>query len=107
MRHGREWAPELVAHVGHELVVVLARDLEVLDDLGKLQSGRLNLVEKRRVLDGDHRLVGEDLKRTDFMLGERTDHTARNTDCAGPTRWSSNQPCTQTLPRLLRSARGT
>jgi len=64
---------------------MLARDLEVLDGRGKLLSARLNLVEQPRVLDFDHRLVGEGLKKTDFVLREWTDHTARNTDCADPT----------------------
>jgi len=38
-----------VAHVGDELVLVLARDLEVLDCLGKLARSRLDFFERLRV----------------------------------------------------------
>jgi hypothetical protein len=36
-----------VAHVGNELVLVLAGDFEVLDGLGKFARPRLNLFERR------------------------------------------------------------
>src|SRR5262245_18437930 len=53
----RERSPQLVAHVGHKLVPVLAGDLEVLDGLGKLACACLHLFEEPGVLNGNHRLV--------------------------------------------------
>jgi len=40
-----------VAHIGHELVLVLAGDLEVFGGLGKLTRPRPNFFEKPRVLN--------------------------------------------------------
>ena len=51
---GGEWGSQLVAHVGDELRLVLARDLKLAALLG-------DLLEQSRVFDGDHRLVGEGL----------------------------------------------
>ena len=51
---GGERGPQLVAHVGDELRLVLARDL-------KLAALLRDLFEQPRVLDGDHGLVGEGL----------------------------------------------
>ena len=53
---GGERRPQLVAHVGDELRLVLARDLELAAFLG-------DLLEQPRVLDGDHGLVGEGRER--------------------------------------------
>ena len=49
---GVERGAQLVAHVGEELRLVLAR-------LGKLPALVLDFVEQPHVLDRDHRLVGE------------------------------------------------
>ena len=40
----------------------------------------LGLVEKPRVLDRDHRLVGEGLQQRDFLLGELADSGAAEED---------------------------
>jgi hypothetical protein len=56
--NGRERRSEFVAHVGHELVLVLARDLKIFDGLCKLTRPSLYLLEQPRVLDGDDCLVG-------------------------------------------------
>src|SRR5215510_13072843 len=68
--NGRERGPKLVAHVGHELVLVLARDLEVFDRFGKFARACLYLFEQPRVLDGDNRLVGEGLGQFNLLLVE-------------------------------------
>ena len=60
---GGERRPQLVAHVGDELRLVLAGDLEVLDGLGKFARARLHLLEQPRILDGDHGLVGKRLQQ--------------------------------------------
>ena len=44
-QNGRERGPELVAHVGHELVLVLASDLEIFDSFGKLARPCLDFLE--------------------------------------------------------------
>ena len=49
---GVERRAQLVAHVGEELRLVLAR-------LGELAALVLDFVEQAHVLDRDHRLVGE------------------------------------------------
>ncbi len=49
---------QLVAHVGEELRLVLARELELLALL-------LDLLEQPRVLDGDRRLRGEGMQQVD------------------------------------------
>jgi hypothetical protein len=43
--NGRERGSELVAHVGHKLVLVLTRNLEIFDNFCKLACARLDLVE--------------------------------------------------------------
>src|SRR5262249_44656913 len=52
-----EWGPQLVAHVGDELGLVLARDLE-------LAALLCDLLEQTGVLQSDRRLVGEGLHET-------------------------------------------
>ena len=42
----------------------------------------LGLVEEPRVLDRDHRLVGERLQQRDLLLGERARSTSRPTKIA-------------------------
>ena len=54
---------QLVAHVGEELRLVLARDLE-------LAALLLDLAEQARVLDRDHRLGGEGLQQVNRVLDE-------------------------------------
>ena len=60
---GVERRAQLVAHVGEELRLVLAR-------LGELAALVLDLVEQAHVLDRDHRLVGEGRDQLDLLLGE-------------------------------------
>src|SRR5262249_36612719 len=59
-----------MAHVGHELVLVLARDLEVFDSFGKLARARLHLLKQSRVLDSDDGLVSEGPYKLDLAVGE-------------------------------------
>ena len=59
---GGERGPQLVAHVGDELRLVLARDLELVE----LFCG--DLLEQARVLDGDDGLVGKGLNQLDLRL---------------------------------------
>jgi len=79
-QNGRERCPQLVAHVGHELVFVLARDLEVLDGFGKLAGSRLHFFEKARVFNRDHGLVGEGVDEFDLAFGEWAHFGAPNGD---------------------------
>src|SRR5262249_44134087 len=69
--NGRKRGSELVAHVGHELVLVLAGDLKIVDSLGKLAGARLHLFEKARVLNGDDGLVRKGIDKLDLAFGER------------------------------------
>ena len=55
------------------------------NDFGKLARALLLRLEQPRVLDGDHRLIGEGLDQLDLLLGERPygsalqdEHTNRN-----------------------------
>ena len=61
---GVERRAQLVAHVGEELRLVLAR-------LGELAALVLDFVEQPHVLDRDHRLVGEGRDQLDLLVGER------------------------------------
>ena len=61
---GVERRAQLVAHIGEELRLVLAR-------LGELAALVLDFVEQPHVLDRDHRLVGEGRHQLDLLLGER------------------------------------
>ena len=56
----------IVAHIGHELVLVLARDLKIFDGLGKLPRPRLDFLEESRVLDGDNGLIGEGIDKLEI-----------------------------------------
>ena len=58
-----ERGTQLVAHVGEELRLVLAR-------FGKLLALFLDLVEQTDILDGDRRLVSEGLNQLDLFVGE-------------------------------------
>src|SRR5262249_47026782 len=57
-KDGREWGPELVTHIGHELRLVLACNLE-------LTALLVDLSEQVSVLERDGRLVGEGLHKAD------------------------------------------
>ena len=59
---------QFVAHVGHELVLVLAGDLEIVDGLCKLARPCLHLFEKARVLDRNHSLIGEGGHELDLLV---------------------------------------
>ena len=67
---GVERGAQLVAHVGEELRLVLAR-------LRKLAARFLDFVEQPHVLDRDHRLVGEGGYQLDLLVGERPHGSAR------------------------------
>jgi hypothetical protein len=60
---GIERRAQLVAHIGEELRLVLAGDLE-------LAALVLDLVEQPRILDRQHRLRGECLDQVDGVLRE-------------------------------------
>ena len=62
---GVQGRAQLVAHVGQELRLVLARDLE-------LTALLLDLGEQAHVLDGDHRLGGEAFCKLDLARCERS-----------------------------------
>ena len=66
---------QLVRHVREEFRLVLVGDLE-------LAALVLDLAEQPRVLDGDHRLVGEGLEQRDVLVGEAADIVAANEDRA-------------------------
>ena len=72
---GIERGAQLVAHVGEELRLVLAR-------LGKLSARLLDLVEQPHILDGDHSLVGEGGQQLDLLFGERFHDLALQGDYA-------------------------
>src|SRR5262249_4094141 len=63
---GVEWRPELVRHVGEELGLVTARDLE-------LPALRLELPEEPRVLDRERGLTGESLEEIHHIVRELAD----------------------------------
>ena len=67
---GSERRSQLMAHVGYELRLVLARDLQVLDRLGEFTCARLHLLEQPRILDGNDRLVREGADELDLAFGE-------------------------------------
>src|SRR5262249_8198357 len=62
---GVERRAQLVAHVGEELRLVLAR-------LGKLTALVLDFIEQPHVLDRDHSLVGEGRDQFNLLIGEWT-----------------------------------
>ena len=64
--------------VGHRV----ADDLQHLGRGGLLLQRFLRLVEQPRVLDRDHRLVGEGLRQRDLPVGERTGVGAHDADGA-------------------------
>ncbi len=66
---GVERRAQLVAHIGEELRLVLAR-------LRELPALVLDLVEQPHVLDRDHRLVGEGGDQLDLLVGKRPDDAA-------------------------------
>ena len=75
---GVERGAQLVAHVGEELRLVLAR-------LGELAALVLDLVEQPHVLDRDHRLVGEGGSEVNLLLSEWFNSGARQKNDAN---WS-------------------
>jgi hypothetical protein len=66
---------QLVAHVGEELRLVLAR-------LSKLLALVLDFIEQTHVLDCDHRLVGENLEQLGLPPGEGSGLFAEDGDDA-------------------------
>src|SRR5262249_8019116 len=80
--NGRERGPELVAHVGHELALVLACDLKIFDSFGKLAGSGLHLFEQARVLNCDYALVREGVYELDLTFDERAHFGAPDYDHA-------------------------
>ena len=68
---GGERRSQLMAHVGDELRLVLARDLKLFNSVGEFARSRLHLLEQPRVLDGDHGLVGEGRRELDLLVSKR------------------------------------
>ena len=66
---GVERRAQLVAHVGEELRLVLAR-------LCKLPALLLDFLEQAHVLDCNHCLVGESSNQLSLPVGERVHHSA-------------------------------
>src|SRR5262245_65643956 len=62
-QYGGKRSSELVAHVGHELVLVLAGDLQLSKRLAQL-------VEQSRVFNGDDGLAGKTLDKLDLLFRE-------------------------------------
>src|SRR6516162_4212141 len=58
-----EWGAQLMAHVGQELRLVLAR-------LFKLSALVLNLVEQAHILDGDDSLIGKSFNQLNLLWRE-------------------------------------
>ena len=76
---GVERRAQLVAHVGEELRLVLAR-------LRELPALVLDFVEQPHVLDRDHRLVGKGRDQLDLLVGERLHRAAHHHENAD---WNS------------------
>src|SRR5215467_13703641 len=94
-----------MAHVGHELVLVLARDLKIFDGLGKLARPRLDFLEQPHVLDRNYGLVGKSADQVDLLLREGSDRAARQEEHANrrpfAQEWNSQRGAeTSTLLRL-------
>jgi hypothetical protein len=80
--NGRERGPKLVAHVGHELILVLARDLKIFDSFGKLAGSRLDLFEQAGVFNRDYGLVRKGIDELDLTFGEQAHFGAPDYDRA-------------------------
>src|SRR5215467_10733427 len=80
-QNGRKRCPQLMAHVGHELVLMLAGDLEVLDGFGEFECTRLHFFEEASILYGDDSLVGKGIDELDLAFGERANFGATHYDC--------------------------
>src|SRR5262245_44102012 len=113
-QNGRERCPQLVAHVGDELVLVLARDLEIIDGLGKLAGPRLDFFEQPRVFNRDYGLVREGVDEFNLAFSESTylntpdeDHAncltcvdQRDGECGAPTELKRNLPAIRVFIRF-------
>src|SRR6516164_5346806 len=83
---GVEWRPQLVAHIGEELRLVLARLL-------KLAALVLDFIEQAHVLYRDRGLVGEGRDQFDLLIGEWSYFRARQGEHADrdalPQHWDA------------------
>ena len=88
---------QLVAHVGQELRLVLARDL-------KLAALLIDLGKEVRVLDRQHRLGGECLEQIDGVLRKRAGRFASNHQRADyvVARQAAERPATPEIRRARR-----
>src|SRR5262252_4327982 len=110
-QNGRERCPQLVAHVGHELVLMLAGDLKVFDGLGKFTCPRLDFFEQARVFNGDYGLIRKGIDELNLAFSEPTylntpdeDHAncltcvdQRDGECGAPTELKRNLPALRVI----------
>src|SRR5262249_28106853 len=71
-----------MAHVGDELRLVLAGDLQVLNRPSNLSRAGLYLLEQPCVLDGDHRLARKALEEVNLLVRKGADLLAINANRA-------------------------
>src|SRR5207247_8327935 len=87
--------PQLVAHVREELTLVPAGRGKIAVRLLELSGFRLYLGDQPNVLDGDDRLVREDLDELDLLDAERPHLLAAQEERADPTavpdQWRSHR----------------
>ena len=81
LQHGLEHRLQLARRTADDLQHLGGRRL-LLQRLAQLARARLHLVEQPRVLDRDHRLVGEGRDQLDLFLGEGTHLLAPQDDHA-------------------------
>ena len=100
---------DLVEHrlrVGHRA----ADDLQHLGGRGLLLERLLGLVEQARVLDRDHRLVGERAQQADLLVGEagrRLARSRRSRRCGALPTPSARTPARRCRCRCARRRRGS
>ena len=88
---GGERGPQLVAHVGDELRLVLAGDLE-------LAALLRDLLEQASVLNGDHGLVGEGSYDLNLLRRERPGHWSchsHDADAGSVSQQGNSEHCSE------------
>ena len=70
LQHGFEHRLKIAGRAADNLEHLRGRRL-LLQRFGELARALLLRLEQPRVLDGDHRLIGEGLDQLDLLLGER------------------------------------
>ena len=69
LQHGLEHRLQLAGRAADDLQHLRGRRL-LLQRLGELARARLHLFKQPRILDGDHRLVGEGGDQLDLLVGK-------------------------------------